>query len=588
MAKASNHTRTEKLLLEAARTFNSTLDYEELMSRVLRLVVTAVDCEAALVFRVDHSREDVKIRLLKDSDNEVLTYRWQIGESLAAYAARFKEAIVVNNAAEDDRVNQAICGPSGVAIRSLLAVPLIGKGHMIGVVEAINHRNGEFTDTDLDILTGLNNQMAVAIDNAHLMRELQREALERKLLYDASLNLSTSLELKEVLQDILHSLKQVVAYNVGGVFLIDPETGDIDSIFTEGYDSEMDYQLHLKVGQGLVGTVANSGIGVIVPDVSQDPRYISANDATRSEICAPIKMGERVVGVINLESERPNAYDEHSLMLITAFASHAAIALERARLHESMMAGRKLEEQLNVARQIQQTFLPDKPPSISGYEIFATNISSGQVGGDYFDYIRIVDSQYGLVVADVSGKGVPAALIMASFRASLIAEIRNNYSIRTICNKVNTLMVESLEPGNYVTAVYGVLDSSNHIFTYSNCGHNLPILLRASGEVHYLSEGGPVMGVTPQGIFEEQALFMHPGDVIVMYTDGVTEVFDKTGEEFGLERLVSLVKKNQTKSAEAIEQLVYDEVFEFAAPLHTFDDFTIMIVKRNPEPKSSR
>jgi sigma-B regulation protein RsbU (phosphoserine phosphatase) len=582
MSKPNNHTRTEKLLLEAARTFNSTLDYEDLMARVLRLVITAVECEAAMVFRVDHSREDVKIRLLKDTESEVQTFRWQIGESLAGYAARFREAIVVNNAEADARVDQAICGQTGVKISSLLAVPLIGKGHMIGVVEAINKRTGEFTDTDLDILTGLNNQMAVAIDNAHLMRELRREALERKLLYDASLNLSTSLELEVVLQDILHSLKQVVEYDVGGVFLIDPETGDIDSIFTEGYDSDMDYQLHLKVGQGLVGTVANSGNGVIVPDVSQDLRYISANDRTKSEICAPIKMGARVIGVINLESEHLNAYDEHSLLLITAFASHAAIALERARLHESMMAGRKLEEQLNVARQIQQTFLPDRPPAIKCYDIFATNISSGQVGGDYFDYIRIVDSQYGLVVADVSGKGVPAALIMASFRASLIAEIRNNYSIRTICNKVNTLLVESLEPGNFVTAVYGVLDSNNHIFTYSNCGHNLPILLRASGEVQYLAEGGPVMGVTPQGIFEEQALFINPGDVIVMYTDGVTEVFDEKGEEFGLDRLVSLVKANKAKSAEAIELAVYDAVFEFASPRHTFDDFTIMIIKRFP------
>lgn len=585
MAKTSNHTRTEKLLLEAARTFNSTLDYEELMARVLRLVITAVDCEAALVFRVDHTREDVKIRLLKDTESDVQTFRWQIGESLAGYAARFKEAVVVNNAEADSRVDQAITGETGVRIKSLLAVPLIGKGHMIGVVEAINKRTGEFTDTDLDILTGLNNQMAVAIDNAHLMRELRREALERKLLYDASLNLSTSLELRVVLQDILHSLKQVVEYDVGGVFLIDPETGDIDSIFTEGYDSDMDYQLHLKVGQGLVGTVANSGVGVIVPDVALDPRYISANAETRSEICAPIKMGARVVGVINLESTHLNAYDDHSLMLITAFASHAAIALERARLHESMMAGRKLEEQLNVARQIQQTFLPDTPPTIAGYDIFATNISSGQVGGDYFDYIRIVDSQYGLVVADVSGKGVPAALIMASFRASLIAEIRNNYSIRTICNKVNTLLVESLEPGNYVTAVYGVLDSNNHIFTYSNCGHNLPILLRASGDVHYLSEGGPVMGVTPQGIFEEQALFIHPGDIIVMYTDGVTEVFNEMGEEFGLERLVGLVKRHKSRSAEAIEQAVYDAVYAFASPRHNFDDFTIMIVKRQPVAK---
>ncbi|MCB2230737.1 SpoIIE family protein phosphatase [bacterium] len=575
-----HHTRTEKLLLEAARTFNSTRDYEDLMASVLRLALTAVNCEAALVFRVDHNRPDVKIRLLTDHASEPLVYRRPIGESAAGYAARYQEPVIINDVSSDSRVDFDIVGSSDVKLRSLMAVPLIGKGQMIGVVEVINKNDGEFTDIDLDILVGLNNQMAVAIDNAHLVRELQREALERKLLYEVGMRLAGALELDELLEDILQSLKQVVNYDVGGIFLIDAKNNDIDSIHTVGYDPGVDDKLHLKMGQGLVGHVAKTGTGVIVPDVARDPYYISANDDSRSEIVVPIKAGDRVIGVINLESKEYDAYDERSLSLINAFAAHAAISLERARMHESMMAGRKLEEQLNVARSIQQTFLPNLPPKVKGYDIRGSNVSSGQVGGDYFDYIRIVESQYGLTVADVSGKGVPAALIMASFRASLIAEIRNNYSIRTICQKVNTLLVESLDPGRYVTGVYGVLDSANNIFTYANCGHNLPFLLRTDGSVQYLREGGPVLGVTAHAIFEEQALFLNVGDLIVMYTDGVTEVFNEEGEEYGIERLVEVVKSCSACPCEEIEKRVYNEVRGFAARTHMFDDFTLMIVKR--------
>ncbi|MBD3403015.1 SpoIIE family protein phosphatase [candidate division GN15 bacterium] len=575
-----DHTRTEKLLLEAARTFNSTQDYEELMASVLRLALTAVNCEAALVFRVDQNRPDVKIRLLHRDWDKPMVYRHEIEQSCAGRVAREYEPIIVNHVEGDERVDETITGQSDIALRSLMAVPLIGKGQMIGVVEVINKIDGDFTPVDLDILTGLNNQMAVAIDNAHLVRELQREALERQLLYDVSMRLAAGLELDEVLESILQSIRRVVNYDVGGIFLIDPDNNDIDSIFTVGYDKGVDHQLHLKMGQGLVGHVAKTGEGIIVGDVSQNPHYVSANASSRSEIVAPIKIDNRVIGVINLESDTLHAYDEHSLTLINAFAAHAAISLERARLHESMIAGKKLEEQLNVARTIQETFLPAAPPSIRGYDIRGSNVSSGQVGGDYFDYIRIVDSQYGLTVADVSGKGVPAALIMASFRASLIAEIRNNYSIRTICQKVNTLLVESLDPGRYVTGVYGVLDSANNIFTYANCGHNLPFLLRADGSVHYLAEGGPVLGVTPHGIFEEQALFLQPGDLIVMYTDGVTEVFSEDGEEFGLDRLIEVVRGCRDKKSDEIEKIIHDTVRSFAARTHTFDDFTLMIIKR--------
>ncbi len=580
MTPSISHTRTEKLLLEAARVFNSTLEYEELIELVLKLVMKAVSCEAAVVFRVDHDRTDMKIRFMKSSDCCMKTFIFEVGQGVVGWVARYREPLIINDPSHDQRVGSQIDQIGEISTRSIISLPLVGKGQMIGVVEAINKIDGDFSEADLDILTGLNDQIAVAIDNAHLYREVKREALEKDLLYQVGKKLSGKLDVDEVMREILDTLKQVVTYDAGGVFLVDPIENSIKSLYTVGYDPDRDAQMQVKIGQGLIGHVASSGEPVIVHDVGKDSRYVDANPLTRSEIVVPIKLDGKLIGVLNLESNQVGTYNNRSVALMQAFASQAAISLERARLHETEVSSKRLEEQLNIAREIQRSFLPYHDPSIPGYDIAGKNISSGQVGGDYYDFIRIVDSHFGVAVGDVSGKGIPAALIMASFRASLIAEIRNNYSIRTICQKVNSLLCESLEPGNYVTAIYGVLDSRNHIFTFSNCGHNLPVLLRATGEVEFLREGGPVLGVAPDAVFEERALVVNPGDMMVFYTDGVTEVFNAEGVEFGLDRLVEVIRANRSKSAEQIEAAIYDVVKAYASEGHVFDDLTMVVIRR--------
>jgi len=367
--------------------------------------------------------------------------------------------------------------------------------------------------------------------------------------------------------------------------LVNPEKGEIDSIFTEGYSADKEKQIAIKIGQDLIGHVVKTGEPVIVPNVTEDDRYISARSETNSEIVVPMTLGEntedkKVIGVMNLESDDLYGFDRRQLSLVQAFALQAAISIERARLHEEILSGKKIEEQLNVAREIQRTFLPMENINLPGYDISGINIPSGQVGGDYYDFIKIVSSQTGIIIGDVSGKGVPASLIMASFRASLIAEIRNNYSIRTIAQKVNSLLYESIKPGNFVTAVYCVLDSQNHIITFCNCGHDLPILLRKDGEVEFLREGGPVLGVTTGIEYEERPIFLSPGEVVAFYTDGVTEVFDKKGEQFGIDRLIKCIKDNRNEPAHKIQTIIHRAVNDFASPEHVFDDFTMIILKR--------
>ena len=582
MSESANYTRVEKLLLEAARTFNSTLEYEELNEMVLRLVMTAVESEAAMVYRSNSDRPELRTRFMKCGDHNVITVNREPRQGIVGWVMEHCEPIIVQDAANDPRIDPDLVEIVGITPRTILALPLIGRGKLIGVVEAINKIDGEFTESDLDILRGLNNQIAVAIDNTHLYREAKREAFEQDLLYETGKKLSEKLSLQEVLAAIIDSLKQVVSFEAGGVFLCDESGIDLDAIYSIGYEAGSVESLHTKCDIGLVGASATTGEDIIVPDVTSDSRYIRTLEATRSEIVVPIKIDDRVIGVINLESEELEAFGFRDLSLITAFASQAGISIERAKLHESNMAARQLEVQLEVARETQRTFLPNHDPVIPGYDITGHNTPSGQVGGDYYDFITIVDSHLGIPIADVSGKGMPAALVMASFRASLIAEIRNNYSIRTIGKKVNSLMCESLESGSYVTGVYGVLDSTNHIFTFTNFGHNPPILLRQDGTVEFLTEGGLVLGVDRLAVFEERALMLQPGEIIVMYTDGVTEVFDDAGREFGSKGLIEAVTSHQNCPSVEIADAIRKAVADHASAKQVFDDLTLVVLKRLP------
>jgi sigma-B regulation protein RsbU (phosphoserine phosphatase) len=576
----TGQTKIEKLFLHAARMLNSTLEYEELMRLVLELTMDATGAEAALVYRIDRTLDVMKARFFDGRDFSVKYLALPKGQGIIGWVAEHQEPVIANDVRSDPRFCDQIEEIGGIEFRSILAIPLIGRGQMIGVIEAINKIDGEFSANDLDTLVGLANQIAVAIDNARLYREAKQEAMERQLLYEVGKKLSSTLNIDDVLKLILDSLRKVVGLDSGAVFLINEEKGEVSTVYSEGYEQANAEYIHLKMGQGLVGWAAKTGEAALVPDVAKDSRYVKARPETKSEVVMPIKIDGRIIGALNLESNQLNAYNKKSMELIAAFASQAAISIERAILHKKMLESQRINEQLAIARQIQVTFLPKKNPSISGYDISGVNIPSEEVGGDYLDFIKIIDYHTGIAIADVAGKGIPAALIMASFRASLIAEIRNNYAIRVICKKVNSLIYESVERENYVTAVYGVLDSKNDIFTFSNCGHNHPILLRRDDRVEFLKEGGLALGVVPETEYEERPIFLQSGDLILFYTDGVTEAKNDKGEDFGLGRLMTILKDCRKMGANEIINCIYNEVKNYASESHIFDDLTMIALKK--------
>lgn len=415
---------------------------------------------------------------------------------------------------------------------------------------------------------------------AIMQDELQRRKLELELLQETGAILSTSIKMEEVFQSIVAALERLLSFDAVGIFILIKGGEAIDELFSYGYENDRSNEmLQMKAGKGLVGHAVKTGEAVIVPDVREDARYVAAREETRAELVVPLFSGTDIMGAFNLESDSVDAFSPSDLEIVTAFANQASLSIVRARLFEEALDQSRLKQQLQVARDIQKSFQPRKFPENLGFDFDAINISSEEVGGDYFDFIPIVDRQIGVTIADVSGKGLPASLIMASFRASLIAEIRNNYAIRTILRKVNNLICESVERGKFVTAVYGVLDTKNRILTFSNAGHNPPFLLRTSGKVEFLKDGGWTLGIMKEKDYEERPIHIDSGDVLCFFTDGVTEAENDKDELFGTERLVELVKQNRARSSREIREKIVDAVSEFRDPDRQPDDLTLIVIK---------
>jgi sigma-B regulation protein RsbU (phosphoserine phosphatase) len=433
--------------------------------------------------------------------------------------------------------------------------------------------------------------MAEQIKEASLLHRNLSVTDKLRLLLDITKKISRSLDLQEVINLVMDTLGSLIPYDAAGIYVIQSgsqrkEAADASASCcvyraeaVRGYDIEDLVELRLKMGEGIIGYVATTGEPVISPDVKNDPRYVNARGETRSEMVAPIISNDEVIGVFDLESDSLNAYTPDDLQVLMLLASQVAIIIEKVMLHEQLVEKKRLEGQLEVARQVQLELLPPADPNIEGFEISAYNFPTEEVSGDYYDWVRIYDDQIGLVIADVSGKGVPAALLMAFLRASLRAAIHIGYAPHISMAKVNYLLWESIERNQFVTAFYGVLDASNKTLAYTNAGHNPPIVLDRDGNTRFIERGGLPLGMFRDTRYYEYYVSIEPGQVIVLYTDGVTEAVNLKGEEFGRERLARAVADARELSAREMISRIHREVLDWTEGQGAADDITFFIIK---------
>ena len=412
-----------------------------------------------------------------------------------------------------------------------------------------------------------------------------------RMLLDITKTISRSLDLDEVLNVVMDTLDSLIPYDAAGIYLVkcsrplaerDGEPDETCVFHTEavrGYDIADLQELRLKMGEGLIGHVAVSGKPYIARDVRNDPRYINARARTRSEMVAPIISNEEVIGVFDLESDELDAYSEDDLEVLMLLASQVAIIIDKVMLHEQLIEKQRLETQLEVARQVQLELLPPRDPQLEGFDISAYNFPTEEVSGDYYDWVRVYDDQIGVVIADVAGKGVPAALLMAFLRASLRAASHIGYAPHISMSKVNYLLWESIERNQFVTAFYGILDATNRTLAYSNAGHNPPLLIDVDGKTRFEERGGVPLGMFRDSRYYEYFATIEPGQMLVLYTDGVTEAMNPSGEEYGGQRLVAAALRGRHLSARELIDFIHRDVIDWTDGRGAHDDVTFFIIK---------
>jgi phosphoserine phosphatase RsbU/P len=414
--------------------------------------------------------------------------------------------------------------------------------------------------------------------------------IKYQLLRDISHKIKNTLDLDQILNSFLDLLSQIIDYDAAGIFVLseDLEHPDyhfpnqkIASVAKRGYaEHPVDSDEMLSQGKGIIGYVINSKESIILEDVRKDKRYVIGRQETLSEVAVPIIKNDRAIGALDIESDKLSTFNQNHLEVLQFFADAVAISLEKAILHQQILDKKKIEEQIKIAKDVQSSLLPPHPPEIEGYEVAGICIPTYEIGGDYYDYIKLDDTNLAIVIADVSGDGIPAALIMAAFRAMLRNQLKLIQEPAEIMKLLNQQIPEFSRKRDFITAFYGRLNYVEHTFTYTNSGQNPPILLRMNGSLELLEQGGPALNILKDVKFNSSLVNLAPGDQIVFYTDGVTEIFSSDSKEYGFERLKKVILGSKFTSANEIISDIVESTKNFSKTKYYRDDFTLIILKR--------
>jgi serine phosphatase RsbU (regulator of sigma subunit) len=569
-----------EFLTRSSHALNSTLDLDQVLDVIVKIVREAVSAETVSVLFFDAKKESMIFEIARGKrGKDIVGLRVPIGEGVVGWVAKNQRPLIVNDLHKDRRYSASLESKLPLRTRSIMSIPLKRRNRMIGVIEAVNCRKPEgFTKDDLEIFLALGDHMATAIENARLYRAAERSRLESAQLYEMGVALSKALTLDAVLQQILDGLKKIIPYDAAAIFVIDRSNQELVSHLQQGYPRGRESKLRLKLDEGVVGWVARHKKSAIVADTSMDSRYIAADRRTRSEIVAPMLSRGKVIGLVVLESHRLDAYRRRHMRLLETFAAQAAVSIERARLDEQESAKLEIERELKLARTVQTFFTPSRSRKLGKYTLTGRNYPSLELSGDYHDVFPLREPYIAFAIGDVAGKGVPAAIIMSSFRATLHTVAAELTSARDIALRANQILLETVRPEDFVTAFIGVLDPRIGRVTYCNAGHEPPILMKPNGRYELLETGGPILGVFDENLLEE-GTFDLADSLFFAYTDGTTDAVNAKGEPFGLKRLVRFVKANRELSTSKICTELRKHLRTYMGAAPQTDDLTFIALK---------
>jgi sigma-B regulation protein RsbU (phosphoserine phosphatase) len=411
-----------------------------------------------------------------------------------------------------------------------------------------------------------------------------------RLLLEVFHSTRGTLDLHETLDRLLDALQLLVPFDAAGIFVLRDEVApprvgalveQIAGVSWRGFPPRSPLtDPMLRDGKGIVGHVIRTGEVVCAADVRLDPRYIEGREATRSEVAVPIQLDGRTIGAFNLESDVPAAFRSKDVEVLSFFAEATAMAVEKAMLHQRLTSADELDRQIRTAQRVQERLLPTELPDVPGHELAGICLPSTRVGGDYFDFVPVPGGQMGLIVADVSGHGLSAAIIMSAFRALARTCLRAGQPLDKVAETLDRELPDTTAGGAFVTAVLAMYDPESGLLRYVNCGHHPPLLDRAGQPPRWLTEGGPLLGLIEGASFEIGEVQLVPDDQLVIFTDGIVEARSSAGVWFGKERLAEAVAANRDQRARELVERVVLEARALSGGHGLEDDATMLLLRR--------
>ncbi len=586
-ASSTGHVENEHELLATlfrlGREVTSVLDLDELLAKIPELIASLTAFTAFAVYLLDDTREELRIAYSVGYPEDVArSLHFKLGQGVVGTSVQEGRPILVNDVTQEPRFLGSVPGAL-----SQLAVPLRRKGKVVGALNLLSDHRGAFTATDEALLHQFAAHVAVAIENARLFESERAYTQTLETLADIGREISSILEPAELLRRIAHLTRRLIDYRTFGILLVSEDTQRLELKHSIRY-GDTEVVKNLRVGEGIVGYAALHKVPVLVGDVSRDPRYIKVVDDARSELAIPLIYKDRCIGVFDLESPELNAFTKAHVELLTLLASQAAIAIENARLYDEVHKNEiRIEKELRFAQRVQAALLPTElPVKLRGVDVAARFVPARELGGDLYDLLPADSNGLVVAVGDVSGKGVAAALygayageLVRSRTAARRRYAPDRFTASDVLKTINSILHQRQLEEYYCTLCYAIFDFKRHAVTMANSG--LPYPIRWSeGICSEIELPGVPLGSFPDSSYDEVSLKLHPGDVFVFCSDGVSDMTNETtGQQFGASRLIEVVSRTHHQPAREIVEAVFAEVTAFRGDTPQSDDMTAVVLK---------
>ena len=561
-------------LVQLADALNTTLDLQTLLNRTSELVSAIIPYRIFAILLLNDRTQDLRMRFQIGHTPEVQRMKFPMGKGIVGQVAQMRQPILLNDVTVDENYI-----PANPDVRSELAVPLIAKNRLIGVMDLESEKTGYFRPEHMHLLILTASRIAQAIENARLYARVSRQAQTLTVLNEISAELTSILELDPLLARIGQLLRRLIDYQMFSIMLLDEKGETLITRYAWRFGYAHAPLRRIPITSGLVGAAVREWRPINVPDVRKDPRYLPMNPETRSELIVPLFHKGRIIGVLDLEHTRTGFFNEEHERTLTTMAAQVAISIENARLYQAVRRQeRQLERDIAMAREVQLRLLPTSPPEHQHAEMAVRFLPARTIGGDLYDFVEYSPSETAIVLGDVSGKAAPAALF-----AALVSGIMRSAAIqRPEAAQMLTLLNDSLQErkleSQYVTMLFALWDDESRTLKIANSGAVQPILCRQGESITVNAEGFP-LGLFPDVTYDEINLKTEPGDAVVFVSDGILDAENMQDEMYGQDRLSGMLCAHRDQPASHIADAIMADVTRFQDGKDRFDDETIIVLR---------